>query len=545
MKRGLIVVSIMITFIFGGPIEFSGNASIYTEYNPVTGAPQERPTSKLRFNLNPSLNIYGMPLSLNLLISSEESSLCQALNKFRIFLQPKNLAREMIHAPGFIFSIAGIEIGTCYPYYSPLTLSGIPVTGGAIEMNPWILYLAATAGRIQRGVEGSDTTDAAYERRLYSGKFGIGKKEGSHVFFTILYAGDDTSSIPSYSLPLPGDTDTVVVVIPQENYCVGVDFDLSLIEDHFKIESEIVGSQFTRDMRMPELVVPGAPSWITDIFNPRMSSAFDYAFSVKPSLSILSTNLWGSVNMVGPGFISLGAPNLRNDNLSFEMGLNQNLFNNALNLSAFHKREHDNLIGNKLSTTYFLSYVFAFGLNFFNVPYLQASYTPFHQKNDSIDLDSKTDIFSLNTGYNFILFGLNHSPNFSWSHQKQKDVSVTNNYTSNSFYINETIGFTFPLSISTGIGITHTDYAYTKDRIFSLDIRTSYTFFQSCTNGIGFNLSTEGEKGSRYGINFNSSIPIWLFGNMSVSAERNIYHGEHQDEDYNEWRIIGTITKTW
>ena len=61
MKRGLIILSIMITFIFGGPIEFAGNASIYTEYNPVTGALQERPTSTLRFNLNPSLNIYGMP----------------------------------------------------------------------------------------------------------------------------------------------------------------------------------------------------------------------------------------------------------------------------------------------------------------------------------------------------------------------------------------------------------------------------------------------------------------------------------------------------
>jgi len=533
----------MLISVYAGPFEFSGSASMYAEHNYIYGIPHQDSATTLRFNINPQLTVYGMPISFNISLNSEESDLRQALNKFSMFLQPSRLVKEMVNMPGFVFSISGISIGTCYPYYSPLTLTGIPVTGGAVEMNPWVIYLAATAGRIQRGVMGSDTTDAAYARTLYAGRFGLGKKDGTHLFFTMLYAGDDTSSITPYTLPVPGDSDTVEVITPQENYCAGVEFNLSLFQNHFTLQSEIVGSQFTRDIRMPELIIPGAPLWVTDIFNPRMSSSFDYAYSVKPSLTILNTRIWGGFKMIGPGFNSLGVPYLRNDNLSFEMGVSQNLFNNSIALSASHTREHDNLIGNKLSTTFFTSYIFNLGLNFRNLPYFQVGYTPFRQYDDSTDCQS--DILNLNTGYNFFLFGMSHAPSFSWFYQDYQELSDTNNYISNTFSIYENVGFQFPLSISSGVGITTTDYTNKKERIVSLDISTAYTFFQQWTNTIGFIMSSDQNKDSRYGINYNSSFPLWWFGNINFSVERNIYIGERQEEDYNEWRLIGTISKSW
>lgn len=545
MKRLFILVLLVPIFIYAEPIEFSGSASIYEEYNPIHGAPQGRPTSTLRFNLNPTLTIYGMPLSLNLFLSSEESNLRQALNKFRISLQPKDLMRDMVHLPSFIFSISNVEIGTCYPQYSPYILSGMPVTGGTVELNPWFLYFAFSGGRIQRGVAGSDTTDPAYERKLYAGRFGIGKKDGTHLFFTYLYAGDDSTSIPPYTFPVAGDSDTVEVITPQENYLVGAEFTLSLFEDRFKLESEIVGSQLTRDIRMPELTIPGVPSWVKGISRPRMSSSFDYAYSVKPSLTMLDTKMWSGLKMVGPGFTSFGAANLRNDNLAYEVGINKNLLNNSISLSVSHTKEHDNLIGNKVSTTSFTSYAFNIGLNFINLPYLQLNYTPYYQSNDNLSIDSQTDILFLSTGYNFTLFDLNNSSTFSYSHQTYQEESDVNNYSSNNFSLYESVGFKFPLSISAGLGITNTNYTVTKEQLVSFDISTSYIFFQRWTNTIGFDISSERKKGSKYGINFNSSIPLWWFGNMRVSVAWNTYQGEYEEEDYDEWRLIGTLSKNW
>jgi hypothetical protein len=512
MKKIILLLSFVLV-LRAEFVNFSGSVNIYAGYDAINGDTLQESTSELRFNLNPTLTIYGMPLEFNLFLTSIESDLRQALNKYRIFLQPEKLLREMVHLPGFVFSISGVEIGTCYPYYSPFSLTGIPVTGGAVEVNPGPIYLAATAGRVQRGVVGSDTTDAAYKRMLYAGRLGIGGKDDSHILFTFLYSG--------------------------------IDLKLSLFNDNFSVESEIAASQLTDDIRMPELIMPDAPSWFSGITHPRISSSFDYAYSVKSNLYIFNTGIYGLVNMIGPGFSSFGTSNLRNDNLAYEFGLDKSLLDNNIIFSASNRREHDNLIGSKTATTFFSSYNFNVGLNFSNLPYLQVAYTPYRESNDSLDIDRRTDILSLGTGYNFTIFNLDNSMSFYYSRQSYRETSDSNNYTSNSFSINNSIDFNFPLNISAGLGITNTDYADTEERIISFDMDASYTSFERWTNTIGFNISSEGEKGSRNGVYFNSSLSMGWFGYMNFNAERNFYSGEYEEEDYDEWRIIGSILKSW
>ena len=545
MKRLLVLAILLPVFLFAEFVNFSGSVNIYAEYDAINGDTLQESTSELRFNLNPTLTIYGMPLEFDLFLTSIESDLRQALNKYRIFLQPEKLLREMVHLPGFVFSISGVEIGTCYPYYSPFSLTGIPVTGGAVEVNPGPIYLAATAGRVQRGVVGSDTTDAAYERMLYAGRLGIGGKDDSHILFTFLYSGDDTTSIPPYTFPVASDSDTVEVITPQENYVVGIDLKLSLFNDNFSVESEIAASQLTDDIRMPEVVIQDIPQWLSGIINPRISSSYDYAYSVKSNLYLFNTGIYGLVNMIGPGFSSFGTSNLRNDNLTYEFGLDKSLLDNNIIFSASNRREHDNLIGSKTSTTFFSSYNFNVGLNFSNLPYLQVAYTPYRESNDSLDIDRRTDILSLGTGYNFTMFNLDNSMSFYYSRQSYRETSDSNNYASNSFSINNSINFNFPLNISAGFGITNTDYADREERIISFDMGASYTSFERWTNTIGFNISSEGEKGSRNGIYFNSSLSMGWFGYMNFNAERNFYSGEYEEEDYDEWRIIGSVSKSW
>ncbi len=545
MAKIVIITTLLLTFLHAEIVEFSGSTSLYAEYNPINGNAPQASTSTLRFDLNPELKIAGMPLTLNLNFSAEESSLRQTLNKFLIFLAPANFVRELVQLPNFVFSISSIEIGACHPNYSPLTLTGVPVLGGATEINPWgVIYLAGAIGKMQRGVEGSDSTDAAYSRNLLGGRFGIGSKTGSHLYFTFLHMDDDTGSIPPYTLPVAGDSDTVDVITPEENYLVGAEFNLSLFQDHFVLKSELVGSEFTRDKRMPALEMPESASWFGSIFNPRMSSSFDYAYSIKPTFDILHTKIWGAYKMVGPGYQSLGAPYLRNDISSLEIGIERSFFSKSVSFSASHTREKDNLIGTKATTTSLQSYSYLLNLNFSGIPYLAVGYLPYDQQNDSIE--THTDILTISAGHTFNLLGLNHSPSISFSHQKLDESTNVNDFTANGFYISHALGFGFPLNITFGFGKANTDYVTTRTRITTFDITTAYTFFEVWTNSIGYGLSSETREGSRHGITFASSLPVWEICDMNLSVERNIYRGKNQStNDYDEWRFMASLSKSW
>jgi len=214
--------------LFAGPIQFSGSAGVYGEIDTIQGTPQNRPFMIRRLTFNPTLTVYGMPLSMNIFISDEGSNLRQEINKYRIFLNPSLLFKESVSLPPLVFSISGFELGNCSPTYTNLTLSGTPLLGGALEMNPGHVYLAAAAGRSKRPVVGSDSSEPAYSRLLFAGRVGVGKKDKSHLFFTALTAKDNENSIPPYYTSSDGDS--FEAITPKENYVGGVEANLVLFD---------------------------------------------------------------------------------------------------------------------------------------------------------------------------------------------------------------------------------------------------------------------------------------------------------------------------
>ena len=188
MKR-LLVAGLLITVAASaGPVQFSGSVSIYGDRSFISGDDSVlTPVSDLTFTVNPTVSFWEFPLSLDILISTQENNLRQQLDQFRLFLHPSEWVEGMLNAPALALAVRGVEVGTCNPSWSPLTLSGATVTGAAVEFNPWYVYLAATAGRTQRAVEVSDSTEAAYSRMLYAGKFGFGKKEATHLSLRLVH----------------------------------------------------------------------------------------------------------------------------------------------------------------------------------------------------------------------------------------------------------------------------------------------------------------------------------------------------------------------
>ncbi|MFO7650467.1 MAG: hypothetical protein R6X13_03875, partial [bacterium] len=121
-----------------GPVRLSGSVYLGGEQGWVTGDDSlTSPVSDLGFSLNPTLSLWGFPVSLDVLMNSQESGLRQQLNKFRLSASPAAWALTRATQPWLATTVQSVEIGTCRPSWTPLTLSGEPVAGGAFELNPW------------------------------------------------------------------------------------------------------------------------------------------------------------------------------------------------------------------------------------------------------------------------------------------------------------------------------------------------------------------------------------------------------------------------
>jgi hypothetical protein len=546
------------------PVTFSGSASLNGEQEfigNVRGDTLRSPYSQLTLSLNPTLTVYGFPISFNFLLSSMEDNLKQALNKYKMYLDPEYLLQSSLNLSWLAPSIKGVEVGSCNPSWSDLTLSGASVLGGAVEFNPWYVYTAAAVGRTQRAVEPSDTTDAAYSQMLYAVKLGGGKKEGTHFYLTGMYAKDDSGSLEYNQLPNPADTeppiDSFEVVTPEENYVVGAELNLSFWEGAFELLSEAAVSEFTRDNRMEVMEYDWLPGWVSSTFKPRLSSSIDFAYRVKPMLNVLDTRLYGEVSMVGPGYRSLGAPNLRNDNFAYGAGITRSFIDNQVSASAAFTRERDNIsvandsLGNPIQTkgltTWFISYSFDLGMAFTGVPYLQLGYYPYTQENDSTK--DQTQMFTAGAGYDFLTGTLSHSPGISFSYQQTTSSTEGASGTVFDVGLFHSVGFEIPLSLSAGFGFGQQNYPdSTGDQIESnyfADLTPSYTLFGVWSNSLTLGWASDA-GGNSYDIRLSSSFPIWKIADANVGIEQSFFRGtDSLSSGYDDLKLSAGLSKSW
>jgi hypothetical protein len=294
---------------------------------------------------------------------------------------------------------------------------------------------------------------------------------------------------------------------------------------------------------MPTEITP-IPSWLAGTLHPKISSSFDYAYSLKARVNLTDTRIYGSMKIVGPGFVSLGTPYLRNDDLSYEAGIDKSFLNNTVSLAASATSDRDNLIKWKGSNTFNISYSFSMNLTPVAFPYFRLIYTPYFQRNDRLNIDSRTDILSLSAGDSYTLRGLDNYSNLYFSYQGFKEKSDANNYTSLNLFVTHSLNFQFPLRISGNTGITQTKHTQQTNRILSFDISGSYTLWREWSNIAGLNWS--GESGNhKYCIFFGSSFPLLRIGNIDFKIEKSFYVDIDKTKNYDELHLRTTLSRSW
>jgi hypothetical protein len=443
----------------------------------------------------------------------------------------------------FLLSFRTFGIGTTYPNYTNLTLNSIPLTGANIEFNPGYFYLAVAGLKNNKAIQVSDNGEPVFARKVFATRIGGGKYDGTHFYLTYLYAKDDEYSV---------HTDSTTIVTPAKDHLLGLETKVSALNNKLLFEGEISGSLYTRDVTSPAIENSAIPDFLKNTFGIKMSTSVDYAYALRGTLNLdkYGTKFSAGFNMTGPGYISLGAPNIRNDNLGFEVKLDQSLLSNQILFSGYLRREKDNLISWKRSTTVNTFGNATLNLRFRNLPYLLILFSPNSQLNnqtaDSLKVDNKTTLYNVSTGYGFNINNIFTFTNLTYSRQSGKTLLGIGDYSTKNFIAYETVSFTFPLSLSLGYSFSGSKVLNIADNINSYDFSGTYSFFDKWQNTLGGEYSTETGNNKRIGVYYSTSIPLWGFATFDLRAEKNLYKNKTlTSTNYDEFMLKATLTSKW
>jgi hypothetical protein len=604
------------------PIQFNGTTRLWGQSSNRQGLFQSVPPSFVRWDLSSILSFYGVPISINALVTSEQKYTDQKLNYFSIGLsqadlqqqvrtriaqkvselqelaqqkvqqgiaaltdslrayspeklkdllqvdnidklrelqnlKPSDLERRMheLVDMGITSASAGIAslfptlaLGTMFPQYSSLTLGGIPVTGIDVEFTPGPFYLAFTTGAVLEATPGlgsltSLLTKSAFSRRITAGRFGLGSKDDTHLYFTGLFGRDDAESLTRDSIDQR--------ITPKANTVLGSEGKLLLFDDRLSLQGEGAISLMTDDVEGAELSDSGIPPWIQKLFKPNVTSSYDYAFSFQGAfaLSDKGTTVSALVTRVGPGFMSMGVPYLRRDILRYEGKLEQRLFDRQASVSAYYRRDKDNLIPWKQSQTTVSALGVQMALNFRNLPYLRFSYAPLSQQNqsvaDSLKIENSVSILSAMSGYTFRTDGgIVSSTNVSFISQGGKTATAAGDYSNTNLMINQSVSFDFPLSFSAVGGVTSTRIDTTTTRMTNIDFSGTYTALDVWQNTFGVSLTRDAVK--RTSFFFNTLVPLGQIATFTAAFEKTAFDDPAiPTNNFNEVVFRFMLSRSW
>lgn len=531
MKLPLLLILVLISISFASGIEFSGSSSFFGQICSKEKEWSEIPSEFWRFRLNPVLRIHGIPIAADIFMSSEESAQRQNMNRIYISSAPSSGSGDN----SILSWISSVGIGTSTEYFTPLTLNGVTISGFNIELEPGAFYLTAAAGRAQRAIEPKGDDPGTYNRDIYAIMTGVGSPSGSHLHLCFLHGLDKDGSISE---------DSTFRVTPSENWVGSLDFGSVLLNGRLRLEGEVAGSMFTRDVRSPEIESDMIPQWLLEYSGANISSAFGWALDLSSSFRFSNNVIRTSFRRIDPGFQSMGAPFLRNDEIVFEARADRYFLNRQLFAGLWYRRNNDNLLSTKSFTNTGNAIGIRSGFAFRGCPRVVISYAPSSSvMKDSTSSWTRTSLLSVSASYTRNISGIDFTSVLAFVLHDNSAGSGSGNYSSTNIVIRETVSLPSPVIISGCFSCRRTrSEAETIWKYFS-DMRGTWYPSYNLSVTLGGSYATgAGER--KTGLLISGGVPISgeLVANLRGEYTR---FSSSTEKDYNNMVAGAGITYFW
>lgn len=536
------------------PFRFGFSAKADYEFNDKRAVNSEMPRNFGSITLNPTVSIYGIPFNLDLFYDSMQEGFKQNINSFGFLFDPSTLKskleeeinKEKEELEGKIQETVKSEInkrkkdienkvnssispwlkvfsyfdnlglGETYPNYTSNTVNGVKMTGADISFNPGIMHFAISGLNNMEAIPGT-----TFSRKMLAGSIGVGVKDKSHFHINMMKAWDNENSI---------DVNTITNnVTPQDNIIFGTDASYSFIQDQLTIKAEANGSMLTRDKTAPELVSEDIPEFVKKFLEPKISSQFDYMYEVSSDFKSkdAGTNAEISFKSVGPGYVSLGAPNIRQDVQSIKFKVSQPFDNKKIMASVYYKLDKNNIAKLNPTTSKSTGFGFNVKINYKDYPYFIIDYRPNTVSNDgltdSLSFKNSSNVFSLTTGLNQNTKIYSNSMNLVFSSISSSSNTGLNDYSIQTFNGSDNITFLkFPLTISGSAGYTNNKAADSHSS-FLFDLSAGYEFIKNWSNTLGTSYYHEEGTNNKLSFYFNSSYLVSSYLNINFNLMKDKY----------------------
>ncbi len=345
-----------------------------------------------------------------------------------------------------------LDVGLCYPNNSTFLINGSTVKGVNLEWEKK-LYFAFTYGNtintimttnniIQNQLQTGrnlynffDFNNVKNSRKIMALKFGVGKKDETHIHAGILFG----IGLPSYlsSNAFTNSVEKNIVLELDGKYVINASNSFDLV----------FGKSVLYQNGIPENPEVNPSQTLFSSF--RTNAAL-----VRYNMKIEKTNTKVTVmgRMIDPFFQSYGAGYMKSDNLRYEFRIEQPI-NDRIKFSGFYRRDRDNLLNSFLYTTSLQTIGSNLTIKINKRLTARLMYSPVIQK-----VNSKDNSYTLNNVNNISNGVLTYTPRFKkitssfhalYSYYQLSDGKKNNNFQNFSF--NNTTIFNPFIRINMGV----------------------------------------------------------------------------------------------
>ena len=396
------------------------------------------------------------------------------------------------------------------------------MTGADIAINPGLLYFAIS------GVNSLDAIPGVtFARKIIAGSLGVGSKDKSHFHFIMMKGWDSQNSIDINSVTNG--------VTPANNIIFGADASYNLLKDELSIKAAVNGSQVTQDVTAPKLDDKDLPGvfeslpFLKDLLDPNISTQVDYMYELSSTYKSkeIGTNAEILYRYVGPGYISFGAPNIRQDIQTIKLKVSNPFVNKRILASVFFKIDKNNIANLNSTTSTSKGFGFNLKVNFVGYPYVLVDYSPSSVSNDavndSLSFINNSDVLLISSGMNFNSKKFINSANLVFSNISSSSNSAVNDYSILNLNLSDNLSFLkMPLTFTGNIGYT-INKGFLSFNALLFDLSAGYTFFEKWNNSLGASYYSEENINSKSTIYFNSNYTISKYLSFTFNILKDLY----------------------
>lgn len=451
---------------------------------------------------------------------------------------------------GFLKSFKSINFGFFAPYTGELTLNGVPIRGGGVEMQFKKFFWGTAYGKAQRisGLIEENNSPTPFERKLMSAWVGVGQQGKNFITLQIIDAKDLGEHIA-----ITSDTNQLFYSNTGNNKVLSTQFQTSFFKGKTILKGEAAGSHILENKPSSELLSESPTNqttgnWISQIINqtstPKSKVGYGFNVSLNQLVNKNRTEIKLSSKKTSPTYVSFGNPFMLTDIFMNEAKVTQKLWQGRISLSGFYRLLTDNLNNIKSFTTRNENFGGDLSVRVPNWPTLRVLYMPMVQQTPGNYFN--TNLFTATSTYGLRKGGFYHQWSVMYTQQKANSRIGYNNFASTNY--TATYFLSYKQKFNTSLSLNKIEQQSTTPvGGYIGTITIGYLYKRKLNQQIGLTLA-DNNLGNRKSYFYDLSYQIFKNITLKIRYQNTNYLSSIliiNDNSYNENLLTFSLIKNW